>query len=208
MTNNVPFVSNTIDDTHCLQAAYMIIAKYFDPNFDIPMEEWSTITGYEHGLGTWANAGLVWFKNRGYEVKHYEAFDFNRFIENPKEYMISVHGEEAGQWGINHTNVPAEIKRMKGLLEANVIENKESNLEDIKNGLNEGFLPRVTINANKLNNVEGYVGHAVVVIGYDDTSVQLHDPGLPALPNRNVPLEDFMAAWSDQEKELDLIRLA
>ena len=69
--SKVPFVSNTADDTHCLQSAYMSIAKYFDPNFSIPMDEWSELTGYEEGLGTWANAGLVWFKKHGYDVLHY-----------------------------------------------------------------------------------------------------------------------------------------
>lgn len=48
----VPFVSNTPDDTHCLQAAYMSIAQYFDANFSINMNDWSEITGYEEGLGT------------------------------------------------------------------------------------------------------------------------------------------------------------
>jgi len=205
---NVPFVSNTLDDTHCLQAAYMSIAKYFDPEFDISMDEWSIVTGYEEGLGTWCSAGLVWFKEHGYEVKHYEVFDFNEFIDNPRDYMIAVHGAVAGQWGIEHTNVPAETERMKRLLSANIVEKREPNFDDIKAGLDDGYLPRVTINAHKLDHTDGYIGHAVVIIGYDDDTIQLHDPGLPALPNRRVSIEDFMAAWSDQEKELDLIRLA
>ncbi|MDB5162994.1 MAG: hypothetical protein JWN28_601 [Candidatus Saccharibacteria bacterium] len=205
--NDVPFISNTPDDTHCLQAAYMSIAKYFDPKFDFSMDDWAILTGYEEGLGTWANAGLVWFTENGYEVKHYETFDFKEFIKSPKEYMIQIHGIEAGNWGYEHTNVPKEIQRMKELLAADIVENKEPSIEDIKNGLNEGYLPRVTINAYVLDEEVGYEGHAVVITGYDDKFIVLHDPGLPALANRKIPVDVFMNAWSAQEKELDLIRL-
>ena len=207
LIHDVPFVSNTPDNTHCLQVAYMSIAKYFDPNFSISMDDWAIITGYEKGLGTWANAGLVWFDEHGYEVKHYEAFDFKEFIRNPEEYMIKIHGQEAGSWGYEHTNVPKEIERMKKLLTTDIAENREPTIEDIKNGLNEGYLPRVTINAYSLDNEIGYEGHAVVIIGYDDDFLILHDPGLPALANRKISIDTFMTAWSDQEKELDLIRL-
>ena len=207
IVTDVPFVPNTPDDTHCLQAAYMIIAKHFDKDFDISMDKWSALTGYEEGLGTWANAGLVWFKEQGYDVKHYEEFDFEAFIKHPKEYMIQLNGQEAGEWGYEHTNVPAEIERMRRLLAASIVEKREPKLEDIKVGLDHGYLARVTINANTLDNEEGYIGHAVVVIGYDENFIYLHDPGLPALPNRKVAIDDFIRSWSDQAKELDLIKL-
>lgn len=206
ISHTVPFVANTADDTHCLQAAYMSIAKYFDPHFDIPMDKWSELTGYEEGLGTWANAGLVWFNNHGYEVKHIELFDFAEFIKRPREYMIETHGKKAGKWGYEHTNVPSEIKRIKEMLGKDIIKQKEPNLRDIQRGLEEGYLARVTVNSERLNGTDGYIGHAVVITGYDDESLILHDPGLPALPNRRVLMKDFEAAWSDQGKELDLIR--
>lgn len=203
----VPFVANTPDDTHCLQAAYMSIALYFDPDFSIPMDEWSVITGYEEGLGTWANAGLVWFKGNGYEVKHYELFDFDAFIDHPKEYMIEVSGEEAGVWGYEHTNVPAEIERMKKLLALDIVEQREPTMDDIKRFIDEGCLVRVTVNCERFDNKEGYIGHAVVITDYSDTYIQFHDPGLPAIPNRQVTFAQFEEAWADQAKELDAIRL-
>jgi len=186
----------------------MSIAKYFDPSFDYPMKNWSRLTGYEEGLGTWANAGLIWFSEHGYDVKHYETFDFKEFIKSPREYMIQIHGQEAGNWGYEHTNVPKEIERMIALLDANIVESREPVIEDIKNGLNEGYLPRVTINAYALDNETGYEGHAVVITGYDDDFIILHDPGLPALADRKIAIDVFLKAWSDQDKELDLIRLS
>ena len=203
----IPFVANTVDDTHCLQAAYMSMAKYFDPSFDISMNEWSTITGYEEGLGTWANAGLLWFKEQGYDVKHYEIFDFEEFIHRPKEYMVEVHGEEAGIWGFEHTNVPAEIERMKKIVDSGITEKRRPSIEDIKRFIDDGYLVRVTVNCGTLDGTNEYVGHAIIVTSYNDTYVQFHDPGLPPIPNRQATYEEFEAAWSDQEKELDAIKL-
>jgi len=204
---NVPFVSNTADDTHCLQAAYMIIAKHFDQTFSIDMGEWSELTGYEEDLGTWANAGLVWFKEHGYDVFHYELFDFEEFIKRPKGYLIEVHGKDAGIWGYNHTNVPVEIERMKKLIASGISERRRPTMDDIKRFIDDGYLVRVTVNCGTLNRDRKYVGHAVVVIDYDETHIHFHDPGLPPIPNRRVTFEEFEAAWSDQEKELDAIRL-
>ena len=206
----IPFVSNTFDDTHCLQAAYMSIAKYFDPDFDIPMEEWSVLTGYEEGLGTWANAGLVWFKEHDYDVKHIELFDFNAFIDHPREYMIENNGEEAGVWGYEHTNVSVEIERMKKMMTANIVEQRIPTFDDMKRYIDEGYLIRITVNCRKLDGEEGYVGHAVVVTDYNEKYITFHDPGLPAIPNRQVTYEEFEAAWADptaQVKELDAIKL-
>lgn len=203
----VPFVSNTLDDTHCLQAAYMSIAKYFDTSFDIKMHEWSQLTGYEEGLGTWANAGLIWFQKNGYDVIHYEMFNFEEFINHPKDYMIEIHGEEAGLWGIEHTNIDAEIPRMKELLSLGVVEKRKPRLEDVFRFIDEGYLVRVTINCGTLDGHGEYVGHAVVITGYNDTFIQFHDPGLPPIPNRQATHQEFVNAWSDQERELDAIRL-
>lgn len=205
--SNVPFISNTPDDTHCLQAAYMSIAKHFDPKFHIEMDEWAKITGHEEGLGTWANAGLVWFKEHGYDVVHYEVFDFEEFIKHPKEYMIEVHGEKAGLWGIEHTNVEAEVPRMKKLVEAGITKMKQPTIDDVRHFIDKGYLVRATVNAGKLNKDDYYAGHAVVITAYNDTHIQFHDPGLPAIPNREVTIEQFEEAWSDQERELDAIRL-
>lgn len=205
--SNVPFVSNTPDNSHCLQAAYMSIAKNFDQNFQIEMDEWSELTGYEEGLGTWANAGLVWFKEHGYDVVHCELFDFDEFIKHPKEYMIKIDGDEAGLWGFEHTNVAAEIPRMKKLLQAGISEKRRPTMEDVKKFIDDGYLVRATVNAGRFSKGKSYASHAVVVTAYNGTHIQFHDPGLPAIPNREVTLEQFETAWSDQERELDAIRL-
>jgi hypothetical protein len=69
---------------------------------------------------------------------------------------------------------------------------------------------KCTVNLNALNGTPGYLSHAVVVKGITDTEVIVHDPGLPARPNRHVPVENFMIAWGHPKmpgsEKLDAIR--
>jgi uncharacterized protein YvpB len=120
--------------------------------------------------------------------------------------MIEVHGEEAGRWGYEHTNIAAEIPRMRKLVQSGIVQQRQPTFDDVKRFIDEGYLVRVTVNAGRFNDSE-YAGHAVVVTAYNDSRVQFHDPGLPAIPNRETTIEEFEAAWSDQERELDAIRL-
>lgn len=208
-SNDVPFISNTPDDLHCLNVSYMIIARYFDPTFNVEMDEWAQITGFEENKGTWANAGLVWFKKNGYNVKHVTLFDYNAFIKQPETYLIKLDGQEVGQWSIDHSNIPAEVERVKQLLNASVIERREPTMSDIKRYLDNGYLIRIGINTNRLDGRKGFVGHAIVITGYDDTSFTFHDPGLPPIMNRKATYAELEAAWSDpnvESKELDAIK--
>jgi hypothetical protein len=210
MENNVSFVANSNDDLHCLQAAYMSILKYFKPEMTMDWNEWNELTGFEKDKGTWASAGLLWFKNQGFDITHISLFDYENFIKNGGDYLLQLTGEEVGNWQISHTNMPLEIERAKKLLAGSIVQKREPKVEDIKDLLKSGYLVRVLVNANKLNQKPGYFGHAVTIIGFNDSEVIFHDPGLPPIPNRRITWEDFESAWADpniEAKELDAIKL-
>ena len=210
MTYNVPFIPNTKDDLHCLQAAYMMIVKFYKPDFEIEWDEWSKITGFEIDKGTWASAGVLWFSNNGFDVKHYEVFDYDEFFKTGGEYLIQKSGKSIGQWQIEHSNIPLEQERAKQMIDKGLLVDREPTAKDIKEFLDKGYLLHALLNSRRLNGKEGYFGHAVTVIGYDDKSFIVHDPGSPPYPNRNILFEDFEAAWADpnkDSKELDAIKL-
>ena len=89
---DAPFIGNTPDDQHCLQAAHMMIAKFFIPDFKISWEEWDQLTGYEEGKGTWASTGLLWFRNQDFEVEHWSLFDYAAFIREGRDYLLKIAG--------------------------------------------------------------------------------------------------------------------
>ena len=57
------------------------------------------------------------------------------------------------------------------------------------------------VNAAVLNGEQGYVGHFVVVTGFTDRELILHDPGLPPQPERVVDFKTFEAAWAYPNQE-------
>lgn len=207
---NVPFISNTSDDLHCLQATYMMIVKYFMPNFDIDWQEWSIITGFEAGKGTWALSSILWLTNNNFIVKHVSLFDYETFVSKGGQYLKDEYGEEVGSWQIKHTNMPKEISLSKQLLINNLVEKREPTISEIKMLLDEGYLIHCLVNSNKLNQKQGYVGHAIVVYGHDKENLFIHDPGLPAVPSRKVNFNDFESSWASpnkQAKELTAVKL-
>lgn len=206
----VPFISNTKDDLHCLQAAYMMIAKYFLPSFDISWEDWSKLTGFEEAKGTWASSGIFWFANNNFDIKHISLFDYSAFIQNGGQYLLEENGIEVGTWQIKHSNLPKEIALSKKLLKMNLVDKREPTITDITNFLDKGYLIHCLVNAKKLNHIEGYSGHAVVLYTYIGDTIYLHDPGLPPIPNRKVSFADFELAWADPNKtskELTAIKI-
>lgn len=210
MTKAIPFISNTKDELHCLQATFMMILKYFSPDTVIDWNEWSSITGFEEDKGTWPIAGLVWFKEHGYTVKHVEAFDFEQFVKRGEAYLQEKYPGEEGAYVLAHTNIKAEQQRTRQLLDKDICENRTPTLEDIKNYLDLGYLVRVHVNSRKLNGKPGYYGHAVVVFAYDKEGFTLHDPGPPAMPNRKLSFSKFKEAWADPNAsaaEMSAIRL-
>ena len=42
----------------------------------------------------------------------------------------------------------------------------------------------------------GYVGHSVVVCGYDDENIIVNEPGLPGIKDWTIPHEQFLKGWS------------
>jgi hypothetical protein len=209
LDTDVPFVSNTPDDKQCLQAAYSMIRQYFQPDLKIAPDEWASLTGFVPEKGTWSMAGLMWFKDHGYEVVHMGTFDYGAFAEFGGAYLIEALGEEIGNWEIKYTDLVVEQARAVRFLESNIWVQRAPTLDDIRQFLRDGYLVKGLVNLNTLNGKMGYLGHAVVVKGFTDTEFIIHDPGLPARPNRHVRIEKFADAWIDpvrNSQKLDAIR--
>lgn len=203
----VPFVGNSADDKHCLQASYMMIRTYFEPLAeDIPGETWDELTGYVSGKGTWSMAGLMWFKENGYDAVHVGAFDYSRLVVDGADYLTEAFGDEAGRWLIAHAiDLPAERTRALKFLGTGIWQRRVPTIKDVFEYLDKGYLVNCSVNLCALDGRPGYLGHAVVVKGYSDTHVILHDPGLPPRPNRHVPIDVFLDAWANPLRKTEML---
>ncbi len=202
----VPFYSNTADNTHCFQAVFKMVLKYFLPEKEFSWEELEKITAKVDGLWTWPTAGILWMKENGFETKDIESFDFERFISDGGKYLIEEFGEEVGNAQIFHSDIKQERELAKKLIKYGSTEKRIPTIDDIKNLFREGYLIMCNVNSKALNSKEGYSGHAILIIGFDKDKLIVHDPGLLPIKDREVPFEIFEKAWAyPQEKSKNII---
>ena len=196
MEYEVPFYSNTEDDTHCVQASLRMMMKYFEPGNDYSWEELEVITGKNDAYWTWPLAMLIWLSDKGYDVVVEDLFDYTQFTERGEQYILDELGEEVGNAQIANSDIPAERERAKQVSEKITKITELPTDEDIKKYLDLGYLVLCRVNSLALNGLEGYMGHSIVVKGYDDDGLVIHDPGLPAMENREIDLQSFERGWA------------
>lgn len=208
---NVPFYSNTPDDTHCAQATLRSALGYFEPHKEFTWKELDHVTSKLPGKGTWRMAGLLWLRENGYEVHDIGVVDYATFAERGLDYWTELHSPEAAAWEAKNFDIPAEQIRAQEFVKVADIERRVPTQKDITHYLDLGFLVQITVNILQLNNTPGqYRGHAILVIGYTDTAFIIHDPGLPPRPNRIIPYDLLEAAWANpgpQSKVITALRL-
>ena len=195
MLINVPFYSNTPDDTHCFQTALRMVLKYFLPAQEYTWDELDQLTAKRAGLWTWPLAGLMELQSMGFCVAHIESFDYDRFIKCGEHYIYAMYGREAGDAQVRHSDIMQERELAKVFVDKISTERRIPQLDDVIDLMNKGFIVICNINARMLNERKGYSGHFVVLIGYSADTVILHDPGLPPIENRVVSKNTFMRAW-------------
>jgi len=196
MKLTVPFYSNTEDNTHCYQAAFRMVLKYFLPEKDFSWEELEKITAKITGLWTWPGAGMLWMQKNNFEVMNVDTFDLERFVREGGDYLLDEFGEEMGRAQIEHSDIEQERRIIKEVIEKIKIERRVPDMGDIKNLLKEGYLIICNVNSKALNQKEGYSGHVVVLIGFNEQSFFIHDPGLPPINDREVSFKVFEKAWA------------
>ena len=192
----VPFYPNTPDNTHCFQACLRMVLKYFQPDKDYSWKELEVISAKKEGLWTWPTAAMMWMKNRGFDVKDIEMFDYDEFVKDGEKYLRKLYGTEAGNEQIKHSDIAQEIDYAKQFLKLNAVTKEIPTKETLKELLKEKYLLMCLINAQRLDHESGYVGHFVIVKGFCENEFIIHDPGLPPMENRKVSIAEFEAAWA------------
>lgn len=193
---DVPFYSNTPDDTHCFQAALKMVLKFFLPDRDFSWEELDRITAKVDGLWTWPTSGLIWLNDKGFNVKNIETFNYKKFIQQGSQYLIDLYGNDVGGAQIKHSDIKQEIGLAGEFVEKIESEVRIPSSSEIVEFVQNGYLVICNINSKVLNKEEGYSGHFVLIKGTSDSGFTINDPGLPALENRTINFEEFERAWA------------
>jgi hypothetical protein len=192
---DVPFVANP-DATHCFQAALKMVLQRFRLPHDQSWAALDRITGKVDGFGTWPFAGLTWLSELGLDVTNVEHMDNRRFAKEGRAYIAEVTGREFAESldrGLDLSRVQAEAAIFVEKVRCEV---QIPTIDDIRLAVTEGGLVICHVNSRALNHRDGYLGHFVVVKGFDEYGLIVHDPGPPGEANRKVPFDVFEKAWA------------
>mgnify|MGYP001582557982 CR=1 FL=1 len=192
---SVPFFSNTPDNYHCFQAALRIVLAYYLPDREYNWQELDEITAHTADY-TWPLAGLLHCVESGLKVENIEPFDYQRFMIEGYSYLEELLGREVADIQKAHSNLEQERKLAAEFVQKVDVEKRVPLIEDIQSALMERRLVICNINARVFQQLAGYTGHFVVVIGGNTDGIWLHDPGLPPVKDRFTSWGEFDRAWS------------
>jgi len=195
---DVPFVENL--DDKCVPAVIGMVLQYFMPEKNFTTEDFIKFTGYRQGKGTWSAESMLNLLLQGFETEWIEDFDNQAFIKNPEGYLATILDDEAFRWQVANSNLKLEAERIqKYISTGHKIKHRKGTKEDIKKLLDDGWLVRLEVNARTLADKDGYEGHSVLVIGYDDKNIDIHNPdGVDGnKPNQTVAWGKLEHAWKE-----------
>lgn len=172
------------DDNHCSQIS-LIIASNLLGLGDLTIEDAERLTGYREGIPTWPYANLAYLASQGIKVKHIEALDPNDLIKDPRRALTDLGGsDEVIEYILSITDIEKEAYHISRCLESGLVEfvARIPTTKDIDQGLTEGKLPIVSLDASVISDeeMEGYQQHAVVITGMNDQEYIVQDSGSPA----------------------------
>lgn len=177
-----------------------MILKYFIPEKDFDWDALDKITAKQKGLWTWPMAGLCWLHDYGFEIISVEDFSYDLFSVRKEEYLVEKYGQELVDEQAKHSDINEGVRWAKKFSEKIPFEERLPSVDDLRNYLDKGYLLIINVNARSMNNREGYVGHNVVVKGYDDKGFMIHDPGGPPRESVHVETEQFNKGWEYPDK--------
>ncbi len=197
---DVPFYENP-DDTHCFQAVFRMILKYYFPGKDYDWRDLERITDKDDEMWTSPSAGIIWLHRRGFEIRNVGMFDYKEFAERGGEYLVELSGKEVADEQIAHCNIVQDMKHAKQMVKANLAETRSPELSELKKLLDQKYLIVCNVNSKAINKKEGYAGHFVLLTGHTASGFILHDPGPPGVKNRHVAFSEFEKAWAYPDKK-------
>lgn len=195
---DVPFIENP--DDRCVVSVIGMVLAYFMPERKFTMPELEKLCGYEKGRSIWKATSMLGLSQLGFQLYWIEDFDHHKFIDDPTGYLRSILDDEAYQWQVTHGNLDKEAERLKQYIDQGLpLEQRRATAKDIKHFLDDSWLVQLDVNANTLSDKPGYEGHSILVIGYDDSGVTIHNPdGVSGnKPNQHVTWELLEKAWKE-----------
>jgi hypothetical protein len=190
----------------CLPICLKMMLGVLMPERTFSLKELQLITHKTPAGGAFATHYLIWLVDQGFEVKRWDTYDWRAFGREGLAYIRRTLGDEVADYNASIADIPAEQRVVDEFLRKVTIIPEHPTVATAEQAMSDGWLVRVTVNQRLLNGQDGFVGHSVVIIGFEGDDVIFHDPGLPARVARREPRTSFQQAMDSYGGELDAIR--
>jgi RluA family pseudouridine synthase len=194
----IPFYPNDKDNMHCMVSCYRMLFDYFLSQ-KVSQTDMETYVGFHEGRAAWTIIPNTKMAKQGFDIRMLEPFDYKAYAEQGDAYLDRIFSPEKAAWLREHSNVGDMRSYIPDFTRIVNHKSKRATLHDIDIMLAENRLVFVTLNARRLNNEEGYVEHAVLILQRDGQSYIIHDPGLPAESYRHVSRELLWQAMGGEK---------
>lgn len=207
LLKNPGLVCNDTDDTSCFLACTQMVMRAKNGGSVLSFAEISEIIGRKEGEYSWEYAMLGWLADHGFRVRFISTFDLTKFTENAHDYMHAYFGKEAAEDQISHSNMDVAVAGANAFLagQDKVIETRVPEREDIEQLIQEGYYLIPYLNQRILQADPGYVAHTVVVYGYSERGVMMHNPGSPAVEAAEIAWDLFIKSWSSPSENARIL---
>ncbi len=195
--NKVPFYANTEDNTHCVQACFKSVLRFFIPNRDFSFDELDQLSKKSEGKGTWWFPMYLELKKMGFDIKEISNFDYEKYYKEGEKYLKEIYTKEQGRWYLEKSNLLDVKKYIPEFLVLVKSVVRKANNNDFERLLSSRYLIISDVNYYAIRGKVGYGSHSVVVFGFDDEYFYLHDPGLPPRENLKVSKKLFQRGGGD-----------
>lgn len=190
-----PFVENSSDNVHCVNAVFRMLLLHFKHE-DMSWEEIDRATFASPGKGTWTIGGDLLLAKRGVKVTNIEPVDYRALQKEGAPYLDHAFGADVAEYYKKKSNILDILEQIDEFLSLVRHETRKVDLADIIRALVSKSLVGVTVNTALLNKATGFSLHYILVYDYDGTHFYFHDPGLPPHPSRTITKEKFLECFA------------
>jgi hypothetical protein len=191
---------------HCVQMSLKMMLGVLMPGRNFGLAELERITHKAPTTGSFATHHLIWLVDQGFEVQHWDMHDWLAFRDEGMEYIRRTLGDDAVSFLSKGYDIAAEQTTIdKFLTKVPIIKNHPT-VEDAEKLFNDRWLVRASVNGRTINNLPGYLGHSVIITGFEGDEVVFHDPDTPGTPHRRATRKLFQTAMDSFGGELDAVR--
>jgi hypothetical protein len=183
---------------HCVQACFQMIFRTKRGGEVPSFGELDRLMNKRPGKYTYEFALLAEMPARGFETRIVWGFDLHRLISDPAQFLLEHYGPAVGAETIRNTDLKQLQQDAARLVDSKsvVIEKRPATRDDLTKYIREGFYVMCTVNQRVLQADPDYVAHNILVFGYSNRGVTIHNPGPPSVKAAEITWDLFDRAWA------------